>query len=337
MAIKDFIREQPVAIERCIAATLAFNETWRAPTVTGIALVGSGSSFNALTAARSHFVAARRGPVIVYDPEDFVAELPELTQAPLVVVLSQSGASITSIMAAEAAVAAGLPTLAMTATPDARLCGIGAEVLLMPIGDEPVGPKTKGFTGSLATLLTLAQGLGAPAVPAPAATSWMSAIGTGHTAAVNVMPALGGVDFLMFAGRRALFGIALEASLKIAEIAGVPTAACPTEELLHGRLHGLTRRSMAFLFVDGPREVAEARRTAAAMRPHGCRVDIVESAGAHWPMDVAPPAAPWNALGVLLPFQWLAVLLAEARGLEPDAMRYGALSAALAIKTSSLS
>ena len=34
----------------------------------GVALVGSGSSFNALTVARPRFVAARRGPVLVYEP-----------------------------------------------------------------------------------------------------------------------------------------------------------------------------------------------------------------------------------------------------------------------------
>ena len=45
------------------------------------------------------------------------------------------------------------------------------------------------------------------------------------------------------------------------------------------------------------------------------------------------PAPPWSALGLVLPFQWLAVLLAEARGLEPAVMRHGGLSRELAIKT----
>jgi hypothetical protein len=45
------------------------------------------------------------------------------------------------------------------------------------------------------------------------------------------------------------------------------------------------------------------------------------------------PPAPWSAVGLVLPFQWLAVLLAEARGLVPEAMRHGAITRELAIKT----
>ena len=332
MSIETFIREQPETIARCVAAIEPFTATWRPGSTQGIALVGSGSSFNALTAARSSFVAARRGSVVIYDPEDFVAELPMLTDRPLVIVLSQSGASTTSIAAAQAAVAAGLPTLAVTAAADAALAAVGAEVFLMPIGGEPVGPKTKGFTGSLASLLALAQALGAPASPPPSAESWAAAVDAAYGMAVILASNLRNVDMLMFAGRRALHGIALEASLKITEMAGVPTAAVPTEELLHGRLHGLTARSVAFLLVDGDVEASEACRMAAVMARHGCRVDIV-NAGTRWPSGDSMPA-PWGGLGVVLPFQWLAVMMAQERGLVPEAMRYGALSGELAIKTS---
>jgi fructoselysine-6-P-deglycase FrlB-like protein len=330
MPIETFIREQPETIARCIAATQAFAAGFRPGSTLGIALVGSGSSFNALTTVRPCFVAIRRGPVVVYDPEDFIAELPMLTDRLLVIVLSQSGASTTSIAATKAAVAAGLPTLVVTATPDTPLAAAGAEVLMMPIGDEPVGPKTKGFTGSLATLLALTQALGAPKLPPPSADAWTSEIEAAHGMATILAPDLASVDMLMFAGRRALYGIALEASLKIAEIAGVPTMAVPTEELLHGRLHGMTKRSVAFLLVDGDVQAAEARRTASAMARHGCRVEVVDT-GTYRP-STAPISTAWGALGVVLPFQWLAVLMAQARGLVPEAMRYGPLSDELAIK-----
>ena len=244
------------------------------------------------------------------------------------IVLSQSGASTTSIAAVEAARAADLPVLAITAGASSPLAAIAAELLVMPIGDEPVGPKTKGFTGSLATLLALAQALGAPQVPLPAAGAWATEIEAAHGMAAILAPNLASVDVLVFAGRRALHGIALEASLKITEIAGVPTAAVPTEELLHGRLHGLTAQSRAFLLVDGEAEAAEARRVAAVMLRHGCRVDVVD-AGTCWPCGTSTL---WGVLGVVLPFQWLAVMMAQRRGLVPETMRYGPLSAELAIK-----
>ena len=147
------------------------------------------------------------------------------------------------------------------------------------------------------------------------------------------MPSLADVDFIVVAGRHAHHGIALEASLKIAEMSGVPSAAFATEELLHGRLHGLTPRSIAFVIAEGDGEVAEAERARDVMARRGCRLLVVDPSGGHWPSGLAMPASPWNSLALVLPFQWLAVFLAEARGLEPHVMRHGGLSRELAIKT----
>lgn len=331
--MREFIHEQPAAVERCLSATRAWAAAGLPDRFDGIVLVGAGSSFNALQAARPRFVAARRGAVVVLDPQDFVAELPALRGRPLVVVLSQSGASATAVAAARAAVAAGCPTIAITAVPGAPLAACGADLLPLAVGDEPVGPKTKGFTGSLATLHALAEALGAPATPPIDAVALASLIEPARAAAAALVPALATVDAIVVAGRRAPFGIALEASLKIAETAGIPTAAWPTEELLHGRLHGLTERSAVFLLAADDSEVTEAQRVQAVMQSRRVRVWVMDPAGAHWPPGWQLPPAPWHTLGLVLPFQWLAVLLAEACGLVPEAMRHGALSRELALKT----
>ncbi|HEX2541360.1 MAG TPA: SIS domain-containing protein [Caldimonas sp.] len=333
MTIPGFIREQPAAIDRCLEAGRAFASAWQPGAFDGIALVGSGSSFNALQVARASFLAARRGVVGVHEPEDFVAEMAHFTARPLVVVLSQSGASATSIEAARAAVAAGLPTLAITASSDAPLASCGARVLHLPVGDEPVGPKTKGFTGSLAMLFAVAEALGGPAAGAMTGAVLAALVEPAREAAAALVPSLATVDAIVVAGRRAQHGIALEASLKIAEMSGVPSAAFPTEELLHGRLHGLTPQSIAFVIAEGEGEIAEAERAGAAMARRGCRVLIVDPSGGHWPAGLVMPASPWSSLALVLPFQWLAVLLAEARGLDPHVMRHGSLSRELAIKT----
>ena len=333
MNVSDFIREQPDALERCLGATGVFLETWAPGRVDGVALVGSGSSFNALTVARPRFVDARRGPVLVYEPEDFAAELPALTTAPLVIALSQSGASTTSIAAVKAAIEVGLTVLVITASLEAPLASLGAPLLVLAVGDEPIGPKTKGFLGSMATLFLVAEALGAPSSPAMRGATLASLIEPARLAAVTIGETLGEVDQIMVAGRRANHGIALEASLKIAEMAGIPATAFPTEELLHGRLHGMTERSIAFVITEGDQEIAEAQLAKAAMERRGCRLVLVAPAGAHWPTRFALPDGPWGALGLILPFQWLAVVLAEGRGLRPEAMRYGSLSRELAIKT----
>ncbi|MBN9541530.1 MAG: hypothetical protein BGN99_11575 [Alphaproteobacteria bacterium 65-37] len=322
MPIPAFIREQPQALDACLTAARAFAAS---PAIDGIALVGSGSSFNAITVARPRFVAARRGPVTLHEPEDFIAELADATTRPLVVVLSQSGASTTSIAAAQAALAAGLRTVAITASPQAALGGVGAELLHMPVGEEPVGPKTKGFLGSMAMLLAMAETLGAPASPLISGADLAPLIEAGRETAEALVPSLRQVDQIVVAGRRANYGVALEASLKITEMAGLPTCGLPTEELLHGRLHGLTDRSVAFLLAEGAAELAEARRVEQVMAARGCRIVVVDAA--------AGLPSPWTVLGLVVPFQWLAVRLAEDRGLVPQTMRHGALSAELAIKT----
>lgn len=333
MPISDYIREQPAALGRCVEAARAFVTQWKPGEFDGIALVGSGSSLNAHQVARPRFVAARRGPVLVYDPQDFIDELPDMSSRPFVIVLSQSGASATSIAAAKAAVNAGLQTLAITATESSPLAFTGAQMLMLPVGDEPVGPKTKGFVGSLAMLFVLAEALGAPPSTAMTGELLSPLVDQSRAAAKKLVVSLADVDTIVVAGRRANHGVALEAALKIAEMSGIPCAAFPTEELLHGRLHGLTPRSTAFLVAEGDGEMAAARRAATAMERRDCRLLVVDPARTEWAASPAPIGAPWNTIGLVVLFQWLAVLLAEARGLKPEAMRHGGLSAELAIKT----
>ena len=331
--IPGFIREQPDVVERCFAAARAFRPPWPLEGLRAIALVGSGSSFNALQTVRQRFLCAKRGPVLVYEPEDFTDDLASgVLEGLLVVILSQSGASATSVAALAASRAAGLPALAVTASAASPLGLQVGQVLVLPIGEEPVGPKTKGFLGSVAALIALAESLGAPPAPSLAVEA--------DSGPDRACPSRGRcarwrarrVDTIVVAGRRAFHGIALEASLKISEMAGIPCAAFPTEELLHGRLHGVTAESLVMMLCGGPDEVAEARRVQAVMVRHGCRVIPVAASGTDWPPGPAGPTAPWDAPALIIPFQWLAVALAEKRGLRPEAMRYGALSRELAIK-----
>ena len=86
------------------------------------------------------------------------------------------------------------------------------------------------------------------------------------------------------------------------------------------------------MIADGSAELAEAERVRDAMSRRGCRVVIVDAGGTGWPAGESLPVAPWNTIGLVLPFQWLAVLLAQARGLEPEVMRHGKLSRELDIK-----
>ena len=335
--IAGFIRAQPVVLDATLAAVREFAARWPIGAYDGIALVGAGSSFNAITTAQPYFARAKRGPVTLHVPPAFSRDLEDgITGRPLVVVLSQTGASASSVAAAMAGRAAGLEVLAITADAASPLGRIAVDVLEMPVGAELVGPKTKGFLASVVALLALAEVLGAPPLPPLAGAHFATGIEPARAAAYGLAASLAQADALLLAGDGPLYGIALEGSLKIAEMAGLPTAAWPLEEVLHGRLHGLTTRSHAVVLIGDATALAQGERVARAMAARAAHVSLLNVSGqfgvADWPVTRFTLPGPWAALAALLPLQWLAVALAEARGLAPHAMRYPGLSADLAIR-----
>jgi fructoselysine-6-P-deglycase FrlB-like protein len=336
--IERYIAEQPAvlaAVARDLPPRLAL---WKPASFEGIVLVGTGSSLNALTVAEPMMAQAGRGPVRLRGPIPFQRELEAGAAGhPLVIVVSQSGNSLTVIDAAAAARRANLPTLVMTAHADSPIGRVGAPLAVLPIGEETVGPKTKGYTASVAGLLALAQRLGAR-LPEPVdlAAAMQAGLGPARAAAWALARALADVDMILVTGQGRHYGTALEASLKIAEMAGVPTAAFDTEEALHGRFHGLTARSFTLLIAADSEERASAERAAAVMADHGTTVRLLNltpvATSYDWrvPAGLLPP--PYDPLSAILPCQYLGCALAEGRGRDPDVMRYPGLSARLNIK-----
>ncbi|WP_210324596.1 SIS domain-containing protein [Chelatococcus reniformis] len=294
-----------------------------------VTLVGSGSSLNAATAAAAFVGAADSLTAEAMGATPFLARrrLPN-AKAALVVVLTQTGASATSIAAARAAADAGARILVITANGDSDAARLALPTLLLPIGAETIGPKTKGYAASCAALFALAARLGAP-VPEPPGlhTALMAALAAAARRAGALAAGLDAADHVMVAGDGASHGIALEGSLKIAEIAGLPTSAYTMEEMLHGRLHGLTEHSLCMpIATDAPAQ-AEAQRVREVMAPLGVRVEPVEAAPAR---DLP---APWSTLAAAFVFQHLAVALCLRRGRDPDLMRYPGLTHRFDIKT----
>lgn len=332
--VAGFIREAPRAAADTLAAARRRLASWT-PAAGGVVLVGSGSSMNALTAVAPGFAAA--GPVMLRSPMAFLAEAETLRRrAGLAVILSQSGASRTSIAAARAARAAGMEVLIVTAEAASPIAALSLPTLVMPIGAEPIGPKTKGFAASIAAMLAVAERLGAPLPPAdglePALAEATEAV---LPAVSGFADGLAGLDFLLVAGQGRHLGLAVEGSLKVAEMAGIPAAGFDTEEALHGRFHGLTGRSAAIFLASVPAGRAEADRAVAVLAGLGIRAGILDAAGGPGICRLPPLPAPFDLLAAVIPLQWLAWALARGRSLRPERMRYPGLSQMLAIKTDS--
>lgn len=334
--VAAYIREQPEVVP---ASYRAVREALAGRTFAGageIALVGSGSSLNALTAMAPVFSAATGRPVRLVGPSAFAAEpAGSHGSSRLAIVLSQSGASRTTIEAAQLAVASGSEVVRITAEAESPFAALAPGTILMPVGAEPIGPKTKGYTASLAALAALADHLGGRPQRVPSIDR--DEIEASRDAAEALLASLGVVDYVLIAGSGAHLGTALEASLKISEMSGIPAAGFETEEALHGRLHGLTERSLG-IFIAGSRSDSEpATRSCRTMRALGCRTFVLAAASAETltfqaePVD-SPPVG-LDPTRAIIPFQWLARGLAHFLGRDPAAMRYPDLSARLAIKT----
>jgi fructoselysine-6-P-deglycase FrlB-like protein len=337
MSIENFMAEQgeviPATFERPDAAAFAKGIT----AYDRVLFVGSGSSLNALTIVRGWLQAAIARPVEVINPAVFLRDIDDVFGKPLVVVLSQSGTSSTSIEAASVVREKGWQVVVITADLESPIGALGLPMILLPIGEEPIGPKTKGFTASIAACFQLAAALAARNLPAISAGSVDDTLALSGKAVSALLAAETLPSYIVITGSGRHFGVALEASLKIAEIAGVATAGFEPEELLHGRLHGTNAESLVIMITADEAERDLASHTAVVMAERGVKVTLLNLTGAATPFDWlhidAEASAPLDTILASIAFQRLAVDLALRRKMIPDAMTYPGLSKALAIKT----
>ncbi len=345
--IEAYIHDQPDVLRRVFAqvpALVAAVLPALPPEPSAVVLIGSGTSGHALTAVRA-LVARRLGcPGFVCGPAAVIAEAPvSAGEGALAVVLSQSGASRTSVDAVSVARARRMTPLVITAEADSAIAALPGARIIMPLGSETVGPKTKGYTGSVATLLCLALGASFTTARDEAAAvveavqaellawrRWSRRLADKYAQADHVM--------ILAQGRH--LASALEASLKITEMSGIAAAAFDVEEGLHGRFHGLDATSPA-IFIAGTREeVLLARSTIVTLTALGISCELMTLGGELGSFALAlrlPPLTILPELDLLpavVPFQLLAHDLAVARGRAPQTMRYPGLSARLGIKTS---
>jgi len=120
------------------------------------------------------------------------------------------------------------------------------------------------------------------------------------------LPAFGTHERFLVAGAGRDLATAHEAVLKLREGAWVVAEAYETEQLLHGYLAAVDPSVRAFVLEGEGRAAERAHAAVAALRELGCDADLVPTR--HPVVDVVP-------------FQRLAVEIAEARGREPDRIR----------------
>ncbi|QWT18026.1 SIS domain-containing protein [Collinsella sp. zg1085] len=208
-----------------------------------ICIVASGSSYNAAQIALPFMQACLPNYELrVIPPFSFVHyELSWRNTArddELILVLSQSGLSTNALEALDALAQAGLPTLCITANPQADVMRHAKTVIDYGAGEELVGYVTKGvcllsvylmsFAAVLAhqdeRLADIYQALEVADVLRLSSYDFVDA----HLLELTNMQ----VAYVMGAGPT--WGVALEGALKIGETVHVPSPSFELEEFIHG-------------------------------------------------------------------------------------------------------
>lgn len=341
MNIKTFIYEQPQVVDTVLQTIPAV-----LPKITPaetIYLVGSGTSLNALTAVEplmNRLVAAR---IRINGPLAFMTGTVNKPHSDcLAVIVSQSGTSTTTIAATEHARRCGMRTLTLTTEKESPITAVSDNILLMPVGPEPVGPKSKGYTASILCLLLLVLAMAGRKLQAPQFPNELARlIAQCDPVVCDLADGCAQTDFIMVLGQERHLGTALEGSLKISEMSGVAATAFDTEEAFHGRFHGLSSGSLAWFVAATSQQYDMALSGAKVLSDLGVAVRILNLGGK--PSSIHDLCLPWprtdtlpelDLIHAIVPFQLLAWHLAKQKGRVPEEMRYPNLSKKLQIKTS---
>lgn len=343
----EYIESQP-AVWRQAAQTLpaqalaaAENMALAGP-IRQVVMVGSGSSHYAAQAAA--WLLNRQG-----GPRFFAAEPTRLglfaAPAPDTVywAVSQSGKSTSTQAAVQRLLAAQGRVWALTGDAASPLAACGGHVLI-PCGEETVGPKTKGVTTTLLALWLLGLALCRPRQLQSEAQKLAAAFEAARAClphcrawAQNCLPTVCAAPCITLVAEGAALPLAQEGALKLLETLYVPAAAWEFEEYLHG-VNNIIGPGAAHLFVVPAGENrARMLKLIQYCTARGALCLVIDCAAA--------PGVQGERLGLgcvggdaalayqlLPPLQLLSALGSQAKGFECDKPRYPDFYAALGTK-----
>jgi glucosamine 6-phosphate synthetase-like amidotransferase/phosphosugar isomerase protein len=212
--------------------------------------------------------------------------------ADLLVLVSHEG---TTPLTIEAAQAFAGPTWLVTGKPGSDLAALCDDVVYATPDVEQSYCHTASYTCAVAALAAL-RGDDVAWLPDAVA----AALGADR------LPVSEHERFLV-AGAGRDWPTAQEAALKLREGVHVAAEAYLLEELLHGHLAAVDERVRCFVLEGQGRAAARAAQAVSALRELGCDVTLLPTR--HPVVDVVP-------------FQLLTLDLAEARGVNPDLIRW---------------
>ncbi|MFY9233746.1 MAG: SIS domain-containing protein [Fimbriimonadaceae bacterium] len=292
------IREQPAILARGAASYLRqFREMLGSSRFDLALLVARGSSDHGALYAR-YLIEIHLGIPVSLAAPSVLTRYGKRLRYPktLAIGISQSGASPDVAEVLGALREDGHTTLAITNTAGSRVSQAAESTLLLQAGLERSVAATKTYTASLLALYELVRALGAD-LPAPTIPGdvWLA---ESRLAAESGVGALLRSSILFSLARGYSFATAQETALKLMECALLPCKAYSSADFEHGP-RALARHGTAAVVFGEPLPF---------LGDQGAEVVVA-------PSCLEGPCAPiWDAFFA----QWLALLCARARGLDPD-------------------
>lgn len=290
-----------------------------------LVFVGAGTSYHASLFGKylMSSVGRRYSDACVSSEFEFHADV--LNSQDVVVALSQSGETLDTLEAVQMAQSRGIFTLALTNGELSSIARRADHVLPILSGPELAVAATKSYTSQLALVALLAHtaaGDGGTALRSlwqarDALFNLTSDAARLHTKQVG--RALIGTHPVFLIGRGLNYVTALEAALKLKEVAGLKAEAFHGGEMKHGPLALIEEGTPVLLFYDD-HEVTKAEVAASELASRGARIlsvgpsPLPDSAN-HIKVESTGFSAP---IAQIVPMQILAYELAMLKNLDPD-------------------
>jgi glucosamine--fructose-6-phosphate aminotransferase (isomerizing) len=335
VSTRDEILEQPAVVDRLVReqrrALPALVDHLRRQRIEHVVIAARGTSDHAAVYAQYVLGARNRLPVALAAPSivSLYGVAPRFERS-LVIGISQSGASPDVIGVVVAAREQGQPTLAITNDPGSELASAADAIIDLAAGPERGLAATKTYTAELAAIATLSAAL------LDDETAWddlarapdqMALALASEGAARSAADRRATLDRCVVLGRGYDYATAREWALKLKELAYVMADPYSSADFQHGPV-ALVEPGFAVLAVV-PRGVPAAglRELLERLRGRGADLVVVSDdpatlAAADDGLAVPGGLAEWlMPLVDVVPAQWFALALTEAKGLDPESPR----------------
>lgn len=233
MLLLDEIRQQPAALEKCLAENAAATEHARELlNASGhVVIAARGTSDNAARYAKYVWGSRLGLPVTLAAPSLYTryGQPPQLAGA-AVVGISQSGQSPDLIAVLDEAKRQGRPTIAIVNDPSSPLADIADVVIPLHAGSEKSVAATKSYTTSLlVAAMVTGQAEGLDELP-----SAVQQVLDNEQAITDEIARMGPISRAVVLGRGYNHSTAFEWALKLQEMAYVFAHAFSTADFAHG-------------------------------------------------------------------------------------------------------